>query len=192
MARAAGIEPTRSEQQKNLNFGFPRDYNGRAKISRFARKTAKTRPFRVFPAQKFRRPCGRPPRPNSGRNFGLRHLRGRISPFLGPKCDFRDFGMWPNRAYLGTFGSGPVPKLKVEGRPRGRKIDFAPALPKRTKWLDLAGESTRGRKNANGREFAANWHLRFLADFAGYWHTKIGRPKWGVPVGPENGFQSPV
>ena len=127
-------------------------------------------------------------RPNSGRNFGLRHLRGRISPLLGPKCDFRDFAKWPNRAHLGTFGSGPTPKVEVEGRPEGRKIDFAPGLPKRSKRPDLAGESTRARKTANGREFAANGHLRFPAQNRVPGPTKSGRPKWGVPADPEKGL----
>ena len=109
------------------------------------------------------------------------------TPALGSKGGFRDFGMGPNRAYLGTFWSGPRPKLKVEGWPEGPKIDFASALPKRTKRPDLAGESGRTLFNANGREFAANGHLRFSAQNPGSGPTKIGRSKWGVPVEPENG-----
>ena len=95
--------------------------------------------------------------------------------------------MWPNRAYLGTFGSAPGQKLKVEGWPEGPKIDFASALPKRTKRPDLAGECGRALKNANEREFAANEHLRFSAQNRGPGPTKIGRSKWGVPVEPQNG-----
>ena len=115
-----------------------------------------------------------------------------IRPVSGSKGDFRDFGMWPNRAYLGTFWSGPRPKVKVEGWPEGRKIDFAPVLPKRTNRPDLAGESGRTLKNANGREFAANGRLRFSAENPGPGPTKIGRSKWGAPVDPENGVRGSV
>ena len=124
---------------------------------------------------------------NFRQKFDLNTSQRPISPFLGSKGDFRDFGRWPNRAYLGTFGPGLGQRLQVKGWPGGRKIDFAPVLQKRTKRPDLARESTSAPKNANARESAANGHLRFPAKNPGPGPTKIGRSKWGVPVDPENG-----
>ena len=59
--------------------------------------------------------------------------------FLGSKGDFRDFGMWPNRAYLGTFWSGPRPKVAGGRVAGGSKNRFCFRAPKAHKTARFGG-----------------------------------------------------